>query len=79
MVIHLSGFAKIITFSTSAPMVSVLADIARYVTSSFIGRNVRTCVMSFSAKKSVALKIVYNKKKIQIFETNMAFILSRVK
>ena len=33
---------------------------------------------SFSAKKSVLIKIVYNKKKIQIFVMNiMSFISSR--
>ena len=31
---------------------------------------------SFSAKKSVTLKIVYNKKKIQIFGMNMPLISS---
>ena len=34
--IKLSGFAEIFTFSTPAPMVSVLADIAHYATSSLI-------------------------------------------
>ena len=32
---------------------------------------------SFTAKKSVTLKMVYNKKKIQIFGMNMPFISSR--
>ena len=30
----------------------------------------RTCMTSFTAQKSVTLKIVYNKKKIQIFGMN---------
>ena len=34
-------------------------------------------MMSFTAKKSVMLKMVYNKKKIQIFGMNMPFISSR--
>ena len=36
LVIKLSGFAEIFTFSTPAPMVSVLADIANNATSSLI-------------------------------------------
>ena len=76
MVIKLPGFAKIFTFSTPALMVSVLAVIVHYAKSSLIWRNVRTCIMSFTAQKSVTLKIVYNKKKIQIFGMNMPFISS---
>ena len=52
-------------------MVSALADNAHYQTSSLIWRNVRPRMMSFR------LKIVYNKKKIQIFVMNMPFISSR--
>ena len=77
MVIELSGFAEIFTFSTPALMVSVLAVIVHYATSSLIRHNVRTYMTSFTAKKSVTLKIVYNKKKIQIFGMNMPFISSR--
>ena len=40
----LSGFAEIFTFSIPAHMVSVLAVIAHYATSSLICRNVRTCI-----------------------------------
>ena len=36
LAIILLGFAEFFTFSTPAPMVSVLADIARYATSSLI-------------------------------------------
>ena len=35
------------------------------------------CMTSFSAKKSVTLKTVYNEKRIQIFGMNMPFISSR--
>ena len=75
LVIKWSGFAEIFTFST-ASVVSALAVIAHYETSSLIWYNMRTCMMSFSAKKSVTLKIVYNKKKIQIFGMNTPFISS---
>ena len=34
-------------------------------------------MMSFSANKSVTVKMVYNKKKIQFFGINMPFISSR--
>ena len=77
MVIGFSGFAEIFTFSTPALMVSVLAGIVHYATSSSILHNVQTCITSFTAKKSVTLKMVYNKKKIQIFGINMPFISSR--
>ena len=77
MVIKLLGFAEIFTFSTSARMVSVLVVIVHYATSSLISRNVRTFMTSFTAKKSVMLKMVYNKKKIQMFGMNMPFISSR--
>ena len=73
----MSGFAAIFTFSTPALMVSVLALIVHYATSSLIWRNVRTCMTSFTAQKSATLKIVYNKKKIQIFGMNMPLISSR--
>ena len=76
MVIKLSGFAEIFTFSTPALMVSVLADIEHYATSLLIWHNVRTCMTSLTAQKSVTLKIVYDKKKIQIFGMNMPFISS---
>ena len=33
---NLSGFAEIFTFSSPAPIVSALADIARYATSSCV-------------------------------------------
>ena len=39
LVIKLLGFAESFTFSTTAPMVSVLADMAHYATSSLISRN----------------------------------------
>ena len=39
--------------------------------------NVQMCMMSFTTQKSVTLKIVYNKKKIQMFGMNMPFISSR--
>ena len=77
MVLGFSGCAEVFTFSTPALMVSVLAGIVHYVTSSLILHNVRTCMTSFTAKKSVTLKMVYNKKKIQIFGINMTFISSR--
>ena len=77
LVIKLSGFAEIFTFSTPALMVSVLAVIVHYAISSLISHNERTCMTSFTAQKSVTLKIVYNKKKIQIFGMNMSFISSR--
>ena len=40
LVMKLSGFAEIFTFSTPAPKVSVLADIAHYAIVSLICRNV---------------------------------------
>ena len=67
LVITLSGFAEIFTFSTHALMGFSFANIERYATSSFKRRNVRTCMATFSAKISVTLKIVYNKKKIHFF------------
>ena len=48
-------------------MISALADIAHYQTSPLIWSKVWPWMISFSAKKSVLLKIVHNKKKIQIF------------
>ena len=77
LVINVSGFAEIFTFSTPAPMGFSFADIERYATSSLKWRIVRTYMTSFSAKNSVTLKSVYNKKKIQIFGMNMPFISSR--
>ena len=74
MVIKLSGFAEIFTFSTPALMVSVLAVIVHYATSSLRGHNVRTYMTPFTAQKAVMLKVVYNKKKIQIFGMNIPFI-----
>ena len=78
LVIKLSGFAETFTFSTPAPVVSVLADMAHYAMSSSIWHNVRTCMTwrHIVQKRSVTLKIVYNKKKIQIFIMNMPFISS---
>ena len=73
----LLGFAEIFTFSTPAPMGFSFVDIERYATSSLKGHNVRTCMTSFSAKKSVTLKIVYNKKNIQFFGMNLPLISSR--
>ena len=70
--IKLSGFAEIFTVSTPPLMASVLAVIVHYATSSLISRNVQTCMTSFTAKKSVALKMVYTKMKIQIFGTEYA-------
>ena len=58
LVIKLSGFAEIFTFSTPAPVVLVLADMAHSAMSSLIGRNVRKCMKSYSTKKSVTIKII---------------------
>ena len=66
-------FAEICTFSTPAPMVSVLANIARYATSSLILRNVRACMAPISAKYCLKLYII---KKAQIFGMNMPLISS---
>ena len=57
LVFNLWAFAEIFTFSTPAPVVSVLADIARYATSSLIRCNVRTCMTSFSARNLLHLKL----------------------
>ena len=70
--IKLLEFAEIFTFSSPAPVVSVLANIAHNATSSLIWRNVKPCMMSYSAK-NLSLKIVYNKRKF----LNMPFISSR--
>ena len=67
MVKRFSGFAEIFTFST-APMVSVLAVIAHYATSSLILRNVRMCMTTFSAKNQPRLKLYIIKRKIFFFE-----------
>ena len=45
------------TFSTPAPMVSVLSNIAHCATSSLIQRNVRTCMTSFRAKNLSRIKL----------------------
>ena len=66
----ISRFDEIFTFYTPAPVVSVLAD--RHIMQ-------RSGMRSYSAKKSVALKIVYNKKKIQFFGMNVPFISSEAK
>ena len=70
LLIKLEGFAKIFPFSTPAPVVSNLADMAYYIMSSFV-RNVRTCITSF-----VTLKRVYNKKKSNLV-MNMPLISLR--
>ena len=46
----LQKFSHFVIFSSPAPVVSVLADIAHYATSSFIRRNVRSCMTPLSAK-----------------------------
>ena len=53
----LSGFAEIFTFSTPAPVVSILADIAHFAMSSLIWRNVWMCMRSFIAKYLSRLKL----------------------
>ena len=67
LVIKLSGFAEMFTFSTPAPMVSVLAGIAHYATSSLIWRKVGTCMTSFSAKNQPGLKLYIIKRKFNFY------------
>ena len=55
-------------FSTPAPMVSVLAVIANYATSSLIWCNVPTCMISFSAKNQPRLKIYIKKRQFSFLE-----------
>ena len=68
LVIILSEFAEIFTFSTPALMVSVLAVIEHYATSSLIRRNVRACMTSFSAKNLLRLKLYLIKRKFKFLE-----------
>ena len=70
MVIKLSRFAEIFTFSTPALMVSAWAVIVHYATSSLMWRNVRTCMTSFTAKKKNLLrfKLYIIKRKFKFLE-----------
>ena len=72
LVIKLSRFVEIFSFSTPAPMVTDLADIARNATPSLIWRNVQTCITSFSAKN---LSCIIKRKFIFSHEYAINFIL----
>ena len=68
LVIKLSGFAEIFTVSTPALMVSVLAVIVHYATSSLIRHKMRTCMASFTAKNLLRLKLYIIKRKFKFLE-----------
>ena len=77
LVINLSGFAEIFTFSTPAPLNFSFADIERNATSPFKRRDVRTCMTSFNAENLSRLKLYIIKRKFTFWNEYMPFISSR--